>query len=63
MREYNRETLKNLWFENGNLVIEHVNHSKKLFGLVEKGDIERIPLTNIGNKKLFMLYLQTVIKF
>lgn len=62
-REYNRETLKNLWFENGNLVIEHVNHSKKLFGLVEKGDIERIPLTNIGNKKLFMLYLQTVIKF
>lgn len=62
-REYNRETLKNLWFENGNLVIEHMNHSKKLFGLVEKGDIERIPLTNIGNKKLFMLYLQTVIKF
>lgn len=62
-REYNRETLKNLWFENGNLVIEHVNHSKKLFGLVEKGDIERIPLTNIGNKKLFMLYLQTLIKF
>lgn len=62
-REYNRATLKNLWFENGNLVIEHVNHSKKLFGLVEKGDIERIPLTNIGNKKLFMLYLQTVIKF
>lgn len=62
-REYNCATLKNLWFENGNLVIEHVNHSKKLFGLVEKGDIERIPLTNIGNKKLFMLYLQTVIKF
>ncbi len=62
-REYNRETLKNLWFENGNLVIEHVNHSKKLFGLVEKGDIEHIPLTNIGNKKLFMLYLQTVVKF
>ncbi len=62
-REYNRETLKNLWFENGNLVIEHENHSKKLFGLVEKGDIEHIPLTNIGNKKLFMLYLQTVVKF
>lgn len=62
-REYNRETLKNIWFENGNLVIEHVNHSKKFFGLVEKGDIERIPLTNIGNKKLFMLFLQTVIKF
>lgn len=62
-REYNRATLKNLWFENGNLVIEHVNHSKKLFGLVETGDIERIPLTYIGNKKLFMLYLQTVIKF
>lgn len=62
-REYNRETLKNLWFENGNLVIEHVNHSKKLFGLIEKGDIEHIPLTNIGNKKLFILYLQTVIKF
>ena len=52
-----------LSFENGNLVIEHVNHSKKLFGLIEKGDIEHIPLTNIGNKKLFILYLQTVIKF
>lgn len=62
-REYNRETLKNLWFENGNLVIEHVNHSKKFWGLVEKGDIEHIPLTNIGNKKLFMLYLQTIINF
>lgn len=62
-REYNRATLKNIWFENGNLVIEHINHSKKFFGLVEKGNIERIPLTNIGNKKLFMLYLQTVIKF
>lgn len=62
-REYNRETLKNIWFENGNLVIEHVNHSKKFLGLVEKGNIERIPLTNIGNKKLFMLYLQSVIKF
>ena len=62
-REYNRETLKNLWFENCNLVIEHINHSKKFFGLVEKGNIEKIPLTNIGNKKLFMLYLQTVIKF
>lgn len=61
-REYNRDTLKNLWFENGNLVIEHVNHSKKLFGLIEKGDIERIPLTNIGNRKLFMLYLSSIIK-
>lgn len=62
-REYNRDTLKNLWFENGNLVIEHVNHSKKLFGLIEKGDIEHIPLTNIGNRKLFMLYLSSIIKF
>lgn len=62
-REYNSKTFKKLWFENGNLVIEHVNHSKKLFGLIEKGNIERIPLTNIGNKKLFFLYLQTVIKF
>lgn len=62
-RVYNRETLKNIWFENGNLVIEHVNHSKKMFGLIEKGDIEHIPLTNIGNKRLFMLYLQSIIKF
>ena len=61
-REYNRETLKRLWFENGNLVIEHINHSKKLLGLIEKGDIEHIPLTNIGNKKLFILYLQSIIK-
>lgn len=62
-REYNRDTLKNLWFENGNLVIEHVNHSKKLFGLIEKGNIEHIPMTNVGNRKLFMLYLSSIIKF
>lgn len=62
-REYNRETLKNLWFENGSLVIEHINHTKKLFGLIEKGNIEHIPLTNIGNRKLFMLYLSSIIKF
>lgn len=62
-RVYDKNTLKNLWFENGELVIEHINHSKKMFGLIEKGDIEHIPLTNIGNKKLFMLYLQSVIKF
>ena len=62
-RVYNSETLKNIWFENGNLVIEHVNHSKKMLGLIEKGDIEHIPLTNIGNKRLFMLYLQSIIKF
>lgn len=62
-REYNKTTLKNIWFENGNLVIEHINHSKKLFGLIEKGNIEHIPLENVGNKKLFMLYLQSVIKF
>lgn len=61
-REYNRETLKNLWFDNGNLVIEHINHSKKLFGLIEKGNIERIPLTNVGNRRLFMLYLSSIIK-
>jgi hypothetical protein len=61
-REYNRDTLKNLWFENGNLVIEHVNHSTKLFGLLEKGNIERIPLTNVGNRKLFLMYLSSIIK-
>lgn len=62
-RKYDKETLKKIWFENGNLVIEHINHSKKMFGLIEKGDIEHIPLTNIGNQKLFMLYLQSIIKF
>ena len=61
-REYNRDTLKNIWFENGDLVLEHVNHSKKFLGLVEKGNIDHIPLKDIGNRKLFMLYLQTVIK-
>ena len=62
-REYNRETLKNLWFENGNLVIEHVNHLKKFFGLIEKGNIEHIPMANVGNRKLFILYLSSIIKF
>lgn len=62
-RVYDCDTLKGIGFENGNLVIEHINHSKKLFGLLEKGNIEKIPLTNLGNRELFFLYLNSAFNF
>ena len=56
-RVYNDETLKSMYFSNGNLIVEHMNHSKKLFGLIEKGQKEEIPFTNVGNNKIFLMFL------
>ena len=55
---YNRSNVKNIRFDKGNLIIEDVNHSSKLFGLIEKGDKETIPLHSIGNRELFLTFFQ-----
>lgn len=60
--EYNKDTLKNIYFNNGMLVIEHINHKTKLLGLISKGNVEHIPLTNVGNKLLFMKFLNATIR-
>ncbi len=52
--KYTKNNTKQISFSNGNMVVEHVNHSKKLFGLIEKGDVSLIPLSNIGNRQVFM---------
>ena len=46
---YNRENTKRIYFSNGQLVIEHQNHSKRFFGLVENGDISENFLSELGN--------------
>lgn len=61
-REYNSETLKNIGFHNGTLIVEHVNHTKKLFGLIQKGNQEEIPLNSITNKAVFLELLGRIIK-
>lgn len=58
-RVYDKNTIKKIDFQNGTLIVEHINHSKKWFGLKEEGNIEHIPLSNLGNKKLFLLYLSS----
>lgn len=60
--EYNRMNTKRIYFSNGQLVVEHENHSKKLFGLIEKGNISQIPLADLGNKQAFMLLFDNFYK-
>ena len=55
---YDKSNIKDLYFKNGNLIIEDVNHSSKLFGLIQKGDKENIPLSIIGNRELFLTFFQ-----
>lgn len=55
---YNKSNVKSIKFDNGSLIIEDVNHSSKLFGLIESGDKESIPLHTIGNRELFLTFFQ-----
>ena len=57
---YNRDNTKKIYFSNGNLVIEHMNHQKKWFGFVEKGDKHSIPLSQLGNRQAFMLLFDSL---
>jgi hypothetical protein len=45
--------LSNSLSKNGNLFIEHKNYERKLFGFIEKGDKNGIPLTNLANQAYF----------
>ena len=57
-RVYDKSTLKDVRIGNGVLIIEHVNHSTKLFGLIKKGNQEEIPFSMIANSKVFMLFFE-----
>lgn len=57
-RVYDKSTLKDVRLGNGVLIIEHVNHSTKLFGLIKKGNQEEIPIHMIANSKVFMMFFQ-----
>lgn len=50
---YNHDEIKKMYFQNGSLFMEHKNYEKKLFGFIEKGDKNGIPLTNLSNQAYF----------
>ena len=55
---YEKSTVKNIGFSNGNLVVEHTNHHTNFFGFIEKGNKETIPLKYIGNRELFLTFFK-----
>lgn len=59
---YNSSNTKSIYASNGNLVIEHINHTKKLFGFIEKGDISSIPLSSLGNRDAFLVFFNRLYK-
>lgn len=59
---YNSTNTKSIYTSNGNLVIEHINHSKKLFGFIENGDISSIPLSSLGNRQAFLIFFDRLYK-
>lgn len=54
--QYNASNTKNIYTCNGELVVEHINHSKKFFGFVEKGNISSISLSALGNRNAFLIF-------
>lgn len=60
--KYNRENTKSIYFSNGSLVIEHVNHKKKWLGFVEEGDKSVIPLSMVGNRQAFLMLFESFYK-
>lgn len=59
---YNSSNTKSIYTSNGNLVIEHINHSKKFFGFIENGDISSIPLESLGNRQAFLIFFDRLYK-
>ncbi len=53
---YNASNTKKIYTSNGELVIEHINHSKKFFGFIENGNISSIPLSALGNRSAFLIF-------
>ena len=60
--KYNHNNTKRIYFSNGQLIIEHKNHSRKLLGLVEKGDISSISLSDLGNRQAFLMLFENFYK-
>jgi hypothetical protein len=50
---FNYDEIKNMYFQNGNLFLEHNNFEKKFFGIITKGDKRGIPLTHLSNQSFF----------
>ena len=53
---YSKDNIKDVKFDNGNLIIVDVNHTSQFFGLIQKGDKEVLPLHSIGNRELFLKF-------
>ena len=60
--KYNQDNTKRIYFSEGQLVVEHKNHSKKFLGLIEKGNISFIPLSDLGNRQAFMMLFENIYK-
>ena len=59
---YDKSNTKRIYFSDGQLVFEHENHSKKFFGLVEKGNISKISLSGLGNRRAFLMLFDSIYK-
>ena len=55
-KEYSAENTKSRTIKDGKFIIEDVNHEKKFLGLKEVGDINAVPLSEIGNSKAFLFF-------
>ena len=60
--KYNQQNTKKVYFSNGSLVVEHINHKTKWFGFKHEGNINSIPLADLGNKKAFMMLFESFYK-
>ena len=60
--KYTKGNTKKIYISNGLLIVEHENHSKRLLGLIEKGNISSIPLSDLGNRQAFLLLFNSFYK-
>lgn len=59
---YDSSNTKRIYSSDGNLFIEYINHSKKLLGFIEKGNISSIPLSSLGNRQAFLIFFDRLYK-
>lgn len=58
---FKTEELKGFYLKDGKIVLEHSNHSAKLFGLKQEGEKEKISYHKISNAKAFVTLLSEMI--
>ena len=61
--KYTSSDIKRIYFQNGSLFIEHKNYEKKLLGIIEKGDKNGIPLTNLSNQSYFLFAFEKLMGY